>query len=386
MNNIHIKTIKSRQDLTPEMEQAWCQHLIEVHDPRSIFQNLEVYFATPENNPRVNGLLAFMIYQDTQLIGLLAFLEQTVTVRVNFGLVKLLSTQVNEIRSVGSGIVKTTGNDTTLMNEITNKLKSIADQSKAQIFLEANEERDFLYGLTGKGLVSRKLKTTETFIAKLEDTFELFLKAKTKSKRQSLNKDLKRFEKNFPERSKIKRNSDNFINDAKLILNNSWKKGLVGSIVGSANFEKQLALLSSQQLVETFILEVDDKPIAFAIGYHTNRHFFYEEIAYDENFAKSGAGSYLTISVVKAMHEREPCEESQYFSFGVGDNIYKRKLYSEMILCEDRVLALPFSKVSTFLALKFFMNKSYQGFREVLLKMGIHRYIRQKLKQRSIKG
>lgn len=385
VNNIRIVTIEKKEDLTSKMQKDWLNHLAAIDDPRTFFQLPFIFFNPLSNNSRVTSTLAYLIYKDETLVGLLTFVEQQVQIKVSFGLFKLMSTTVNELRNIGSGIINYNEDSNNLKQVIINKLKQRAAINSSQIFLEAIEERDFLYGVTDKELKSFQLKESETFLAELEADFDCFLKNKTKSKRQSINKDLKRFEKNYPDRYAIKRNQSNFIRDAETILNNSWKKGLVGSIVGKSDFREQYDFLIEQNLVEAFILELDDSPIAFAIGYRVNQHFFYEEIAYDENFAKSGVGSYLTINVVKHLHKESNVNTPRYFSFGVGDNIYKRKLYNVKYSCEDRVLVLPNSKASLFLWLKTFVNTLYRGVRQGLLKLGVHQYIRQKLKQRKVK-
>lgn len=386
MNKVNIITVKTKNSLTPVMENDWKNYIKELDDPRAIFQQFDVFFQNEILIDRVNSVIALMIYSGDQLIGLLTFIEQKVNTKINFGLVKLLSTVVNEIRCIGSGIVNDNDNKDEIIDITSNILNNLAKEYDAQIFLEAIEDRDLLYNVKPLQLKSIQLTKSETFIAQLESNFEAFLKAKTKSKRQSINKDLKKFEKTYSERFSIKHNNNNFIDDAKHILNNSWKKGLVGSIVGSANFDKQFILYQKNNLVQTFVLMVDDEPIAFAIGYNIGLHFFYEEIAYDERFSRSGAGSYLTISVVKYMHSINETSNKKYFSFGVGDNIYKRKLYSMKYACEDRVLVSFMSKNYAFIMLKYAINKCFRGFRAALLKLGIHQYIRQKLKQRSIKG
>jgi len=328
VNNTNIITVKTRDSLTPVMESDWNQYIEKLNDPRAIFQQLDVFFQNERLIERVNSVIALMIYQDQELIGLLTFIEQKVNTKINFGLVKLFSTVVNEIRCIGSGIVNADESKNEIINITSNMLNNLTKEHNAQIFLEAIEERDLLYNVKPLQLKSIQLTKSETFIAQLEANFEAFLKTKTKSKRQSINKDLKKFEKAYSERFSIKHNDNNFIDDAKYILNNSWKKGLVGSIVGSANFDKQFNLYQKHNLVQTFVLVVDDEPIAFAIGYNIGLHFFYEEIAYDERFSRSGAGSYLTISVVKYMHSINETSNNKYFSFGVGDNIYKRKINS----------------------------------------------------------
>ena len=386
MNKINIITVKTKNSLTPVMENDWKQYIAKLDDPRAVFQQFDVFFQNEELIERVSSVIALMIYNDDKLIGLLTFIEQRVKTKINFGLVKLLSTTINEIRCIGSGTVHTNENKNEVITQISDLLNSLAKEHDAQIFLEAIEDRDLLYHVKPPQLKSIQLTKSETFIAQLGSSFEVFLKEKTKSKRQSINKDLKKFEKAYSERFSIKHNQDNFIDDAKYILNNSWKKGLVGSIVGSTNFNKQFNLYQKHKLVQTFVLMVDNEPIAFAIGYNIGYHFFYEEIAYDERFARSGAGSYLTISVVKYMHSINETSNKKYFSFGVGDNIYKRKLYSVKYACEDRVLVRFMSKNYAFIILKYAINKCFRGFRAALLKLGIHQYIRQKLKQRSIKG
>jgi len=394
VENIRIISITEIGELLPNELKAWSDFLNEVNDPRAVFQIPKLYFKAPEIEERVNSLLTFLVFKSNELVGLFTFKVQKVQKKLKFGHFKIRSYNFNEIRSVGSGRLK----DCTVSEALSIETQIISDLNvqslfhNAYVFFEAIEQHDLFYlpKKEHRGFIEYELDQSQTFHLTFKPNFESFLQNKSKSKRHSIKKDLRRFEKSFENQFSIKDthnglSSKEFIESATAILNKSWKKGLVGSIVGSDGFSEQLTLLIQNGVSRIFILEVNNQPIAFAIGYRFNNNFFYEEIAYNEDFAKSGVGSYLTINVVKSLHN-EGVRVEDYnaaFSFGVGDNIYKRKLCDEYIECKNLMLCTPRTEISIFFKLKGMLDYIYKITRTTAVKIGIHTKLRAKFKQRK---
>lgn len=393
MENIRIISVTDIGELSSNDMEAWTNFLQTVNDPRVVFQIPELYFQSVNIEKRVTSLFACLVFRAEHLIGLFTFKIQNVQKSLKFGHFSLGSFNFNEIRSIGSGLLLECSDSEKIMieTEIISAIKHQSSKHNAYVFLEAIERQDLLYSPTNNNtdFTYYDLDCSYTFHLHFKENFDAFMKNKSKKKRHSINKDLRRFEKLFDDQFYIKHSQNGltgkeFIESASEVLNNSWKKGLVGSIVGSEGFLQQLTILLEKNVARIFVLEIENKPVAFAIGYSYQNNFFYEEIAYDETFAQSGIGSYLTISVVKLLHNEFKREGNQpVFSFGVGDNIYKRKLCDEYIDCKNLMLCSPRTKSSLFFTMKGVLDYMYKFVREVAIKWGIHSRLRAKLKQRN---
>ncbi len=392
MIDFKIKKISSLGELTLEEVELWRSFLTNVNDPRTVFQQPELLFNLPNIENRIYGIINYVVFSEGKIIGIFSFKKQVVNKVLKFGHLTILTKKVDEIRSFGCGKlleIPLDGQDD-IKNTIVDLLKKETLQNDSYVFLEAIEEYDLLYSFQEKRFTQFHLDESDTYLMYFETDFDAFLKARSKSKRNSIKKDLRRFEREYEGRFAIKIgpvdvSAEEFINKANLILNRSWKKGIIGSIVGSSNFSRQLEILNEFGLVKTFVLEVDNAPVAFAIGYYSEQNFFYEEIAYDENFAKSGVGSYLTISAIKLLHQKIQLNESgtkPIFSFGVGDNIYKRKLYSYKLKSKNLMLCKPSSQIKLFFQTKVVFDYCYKSIRQGLIKLDLHTALRRRFKQR----
>ncbi len=396
MENIRIISITKIEELSQGDLKAWHVFLKKAGDPRVVFQIPELYFQAVANEERVKSLFSCLVFKSNELVGLYTFKIQHVSKKLKFGHFNLWSFYCNEIRSVGTGtLVDCTKPEESFVElKITHLLQQQAKIHNAYVFFEAIEKNDLLYNPLFKKHDSTyyELDVSQTFHLTFKPNFDAYLQSKNKKNRHSIKKDLRRFEKAFDNEFSIKDSysglsANEFIESSSAVLIKSWKKGLVGSIVGSEGFLQQLSALIELDIARIFILEVENKPVAFAIGYSFGNNFFYEEIAYDEVFAKSGIGSYLTISVVKSLHnEMERSEDvTSVFSFGVGDNIYKRKLCDEYIDCKNLMLCTPRSKMSAFFILKSLFDRVYKFTRNIAVKIGVHTKLRAKFKQRKQK-
>ena len=393
MENIRIISITNIAELSSKDMYEWNHFLQTVNDPRVVFQIPELYFQSTKVEKRVTSLFACVVFKADKVIGLFTFKIQNVQKTLKFGHLSLGTFNFNEIRSIGSGLLLdcSDSDKVFIKAEIISTIKYQSSKHDAYVFLEAIEAEDLLYSSAknNNAFTYYELDRSHTFHLHFKEDFDAFLKNKSKKKRHSINKDLRRFEKLFDNQFYIKHSQNGltgteFIESAGEVLNNSWKKGLVGSIVGSEDFLHQLTILLEKDVARIFVLEIENKPVAFAIGYSYQNTFFYEEIAYDENYAQSGIGSYLTISVVKIIHNEFKREGIQsVFSFGVGDNIYKRKLCDEYIDCKNLMLCAPKTKISLFFTLKSVLDYFYKFTREVAVKFGIHAKLRAKFKQRN---
>lgn len=396
MSNIEIKEVGCIKELSSIQIQLWKSYLEKSNDARTVFQQPELLVELDQVSPNIDKVLNYVIYKNGVISGILSFKKQMVKRFLKFGHLRLFSCDFDEIRSFGCGTLLDCSIDecNEVRATISSNLHVEISKNNGYVLFEALEEKDIFFTPEGSSdqneFKDYLLDPSDTFYMYFESDFSSFLLARSKSKRNSIKKDLRRFEREYEGRFSIKLgpinlSNEDFLNKAHSILNNSWKKGVIGSIVASPNFNDQLEILAENDLVRTFVLEVDNKPIAFAIGYYSGGNFFYEEIAYDERYAKSGVGSYLTISVVKLLHEINPIGEGAHkpvFSFGVGDNIYKRKLYSFKLKSMNLNLCKPYSKASLFFKSKFILDYLYKLIQKTIIKLGVHTWLRQKFKQR----
>lgn len=393
MNSYNLSRIEKMEDLTENQINSWKKHLFDLKDPRTIFQQPEYYFKSVELKSNITSLISYIVEKNNEIVGVFTFKLRTINRVVNFGHIKLLKSDFNELWCFGSGCLTHCNKEeeAKIKNDILSSLKNDMKKNDAHLYFGEMDENDLFYtNSTDSSVVHFDLDELETFIAKLEDSYDKFLAEKPKKKRHSLKKDISKFERDYEDRYLIRKNGDNlscdeFMEASKEVLERSWKKGVIGSIVAEENFSTELAFLESLGSAKFYVLEIDEKPVAFAIGYLAGNQFYYEEIAYDESFSRSGAGSYLTLNIVKIMSDENNTGHDRFFSFGVGDNLYKRKICNKRLNSMNKMICLPGTKMIRFIKAKKALGSVYGLIRNVGLKLGVHEKLRQRFKKRKIK-
>jgi CelD/BcsL family acetyltransferase involved in cellulose biosynthesis len=112
-----------------------------------------------------------------------------------------------------------------------------------------------------------------------------------------------------------------FFGQAREVSESSWQSKRLGLRISAGRdeigFWKTVARLGAMR---SYILEHEDKPVAFALAAQWNGTLSYEEIAFDPEYADLSPGTVLLFRILQDVVERDPVRK---FDFGIGDAEYK---------------------------------------------------------------
>ena len=113
-----------------------------------------------------------------------------------------------------------------------------------------------------------------------------------------------------------------FLEAAHVISQRTWQSDQFGLRIRNNETElRLLTFLTTQRALRSYLLFVDDKPVAFLVGTQFKGLFSYEEVGYDRDFAGRSPGQVLLLHVLDDLLKHDP---PRVFDFGGGDAEYKR--------------------------------------------------------------
>ncbi len=113
-----------------------------------------------------------------------------------------------------------------------------------------------------------------------------------------------------------------FIEAAHVISRRTWQSDQLGLRIRNNESELRLfTFLTTQRALRSYLLFVEDKPVAFLFGTQFKGLFSYEEVGYDLDYAERSPGQVLLLHVLDDLLKDDP---PRVFDFGGGDADYKR--------------------------------------------------------------
>ena len=129
-----------------------------------------------------------------------------------------------------------------------------------------------------------------------------------------------------------------FLEAAHGISQRTWQSAQLGLRIRNDDTEAQLfTFLAIQHALRSYLLYVDERPIAFLIGTQFRGHFSYEEVGYDRDFADRSPGLVLLLHVLDDLLTSDP---PRRFDFGGGEADYK-KLFATTTSTSGSVWLVP---------------------------------------------
>jgi len=93
----------------------------------------------------------------------------------------------------------------------------------------------------------------------------------------------------------------------------------------NAAFRNNLETWARHGWLRGYVLYAADRPLAYAIGYLSERRYQYEQIAYDPEYNRLAPGNHLLLAIVADLVESGVAD---VLDFGRGDAEYKRSFGS----------------------------------------------------------
>ena len=170
-----------------------------------------------------------------------------------------------------------------------------------------------------------------------------------------------------------------FLAQAHQVSLNTWQTRQLGLRIGNDEQELKLfTFLAEQGAFRSFVLSLDDKPVAFVVGNQYNGTYHYEEVGYDADYAKLSPGQVLLGMVIDELYTQTT---PTCFDFGLGDAKYK-KMMSNQQTCSGTVWLVPsrFKVKATLAWLKLclFLRRTAK---QILKSTGLFRRMKQLLRK-----
>lgn len=115
-----------------------------------------------------------------------------------------------------------------------------------------------------------------------------------------------------------------FVADAQRISRTTYQWRLLGlGLRDAAGLSATLGFAARNGWLRSYILYCRDEPVAFMLGYHYCRTYYYMDVGYDPDWSKWGVGSILQMEVMRDLLG-DP-DRPEMFDFSTGINEHKTR-------------------------------------------------------------
>jgi hypothetical protein len=170
-----------------------------------------------------------------------------------------------------------------------------------------------------------------------------------------------------------------FLEKAGEVTRRTWqyqKLGLgLGGVLYNRDFWEQVAAMGAMRC---YLLQQDDRPLAFAMGIQWHGRYVYEETGYDPAYAEFSPGQVLLWRMIEDLIA-EDCP--QQFDFGFGDADYKQLFANHMTLSGPLILARRGLRLAVGMALDQLHRCLSRSGRAALRRLGLLTLLRRKYRR-----
>jgi hypothetical protein len=152
------------------------------------------------------------------------------------------------------------------------------------------------------------------------------LKSLSKSTRASMRNYSNRLEREFGDRLAVRRYTepsdlDTYLEDADAVADKTYQRGLGVGVRNDLSQRMRTQLAMERGWFRSYVLYVDDEPIAFSSGNAYGGRFYYGIPGYDPAYGKYRVGTYVFLKMVEDL-----CADDsvQVLDFGPGESEHKR--------------------------------------------------------------
>ena len=154
----------------------------------------------------------------------------------------------------------------------------------------------------------------------------------SKKTEQKFRRKDKKFRKFFNDKIELKEIStiekiDYFIENASIIDNNSYHKGMGISVEKDEHYSTMFRSMAEGNYFRGYLLLADEKPVAYFYGALYNGMFYAFNTSYDSNYSKLSPGIFLLRRMIELFIEKD----IEIIHFGYGDSPYKRMFGNDVV-------------------------------------------------------
>jgi len=309
------------------------------------------------------------------------------TFQLRLGLFKFLKFRQSQIMLVGSNFLfHQHSRQASCIEAVFNYIKDerladlfavevVSGESELGLFLKESENHTISHAAENN--IARKL-----ILPADHDTYLSSMKRKV---RYNIKRTVKQFVEVFNNEITLKEYTqtedvETLLNHVDVLFSKSWQGNTLGyhkrNSLKAIEHKKNIA---KNGWLRCFILECNNKPIAFVIGSQFNGTFEYEETGYDPEYSSHSPGSVMTYMLIEQLFKQNIPTN---INFGYGENVYKKVFGNHSYPAFNIVACHKSSKFNYLLKAQEQLNNLYSLISRLLKKYKIDSYIRKRLKKK----
>jgi hypothetical protein len=303
-------------------------------------------------------------YEDGQPVALLVGRLENTMVRPRIGYLKLFNISVNQFVFVGGR----------LLGEASDRVASAMIREIRKTLCEGHADRVLISHFPIADILNKFVKckcpmwcrgfahlTVQHWKTELPDTFEAFLAKRPKKHRYWLRRIRKVFETQFEGKVKYAifqapQDVEPFCKAAETVAQSTYQRGLGAGFIDNEENRKRLALMAQNGWLRSYVVFVENKPLAFWSGERIGDTFYLTWTGFDSSYCKYEIGTILFLEMVDDLLS---CGIKE-MDYGLGWAQYKERFGDSCLLDQDVVIYAPTIKafgLNLILALEDFVNR-----------------------------
>jgi len=303
------------------------------HDPRWLTANAFV---------EARRLVAYAAWDRGEIVGLATFLTHPSTVPIALGELTLYAHRVDRLNALAAPIVESGGDrdrETALLMGLLLRLREDLGPRQV-IFLESVIEGSVLFDVLTRNAMKPRLfhalqngRLYPHRLARIPESFDAYLAQLGPRSRADLRANRKRFSagagKTYRTRCyRTRSDVREFVVDACAVSRKTYQYRLLAAGLRDADgLERCYDMTAGLGWFRSYVLYVDDKPIAFQVGHVYGSRYFAQEIGYDPEWAPHHVGIFLHTEIIADLASLKGTVTE--FDFGNGDNLHKQRLSTD---------------------------------------------------------
>jgi len=303
------------------------------HDPRWLTANAFV---------ETRRLVAYVAWDAGEIVGLATFLLHASAVPLALGELTLYAHRVERLNALAAPIVESRGERAREVALLAGLLARLREDlgPRQVIFLESVVEGSGLFELLSADAIQPRLfhalQNGHLYphrSARIPESFDAYLAQLGSRSRADLRANRKRFiagagktyrTRCFRTPSEVRE----FVADACAVSCKTYQYKLLAAGLRDANgLERCYDMTAGLGWFRSYVLYVDDKPIAFQVGHVYGSCYFAQEIGYDPEWAPHHVGIFLHTEIIADLAALKGTVTA--FDFGNGDNLHKQRLSTD---------------------------------------------------------
>jgi CelD/BcsL family acetyltransferase involved in cellulose biosynthesis len=289
-------------------------------------------------------LVLYAAWDDSEIVGLATFLFHASTVPLGLGELTLYAHRVDRLNALAAPIVHSRGERAREMVLFAGLLHRLREDLGARqvVFLESVIEGSTLFDLlTGTAAQPKLFHAMQNGplyphrSAKVLESFDAYLKQLGSRSRADLRANRRRFKTGVGKahRTRCFRTCGDvaeFVAHASEVSRKTYQYRLLSAGLRDREaLERCYDITAGLGWFRSYVLYVDDEPIAFQVGHVYAGRYFAQEIGYDPVWAPFHVGIFLHTEVIADLAALNGVVTE--FDFGNGDNLHKQRLSTDSV-------------------------------------------------------